>query len=340
MTGVGRVLVTGAGGFIARHCIAELLDRGYTVTGTVRRAGTADQVRQAIAGRTDPGDRLSFATVDLLADAGWREAMAGCDAVLHVASPYPSAEPRDPAVLIRPAVEGTRRVIAAARAAGTPRLVLTSSVVAIAAGHRESRVYDESDWSDPDSPTISTYSRSKTLAERAAWEEADRPGSPALTVINPAQVFGPPLGSWVATSGDIVRLVLRSPFPVVPRYGFPVSDVRDVALAHVKALETPAAAGQRFVVADGFLWLADVARIVGAAFPAYRRRMPLWPAPNALVRLAAHVDPALRIISGDLGREWRVTSRKAETILGLQPRAAKEAVEAMAGALIAAGALG
>ncbi|MGD9738301.1 MAG: NAD-dependent epimerase/dehydratase family protein [Bauldia sp.] len=333
-----RVLVTGARGFIAKQVIAELLRDGYSVRGTIRDAKAEAEVRAAVGGavgnRAQFPDALSFATADLLADAGWAEAAAGCRYVIHLASPFPAVQPKDSAAIVRPAVDGTRRVLAAAKAAGVGRVVLTSSVVAVVSGRFDKELFDESDWSDTTFPRITPYQLSKTLAERAAWNfarEADLP----LAVLNPAQVFGPPLDANLDTSGYIIASQLRGRFPAVANYGFPIVDVRDVATAHVAALTNREALGQRIILADEFTWLIEIARWLGEAFPAYRSKVPRRVLPNFVARLATPFVPELGTLRADLGRPWPVTHAKAERIFGMRFRPAREAVIAMAEALIA-----
>jgi dihydroflavonol-4-reductase len=186
-----RVLLTGVTGYIGQHCAAELLRQGYKVVGTIRSRAKADATRIAIA-RVAPVDSLSFVEADLLSDRGWAEAMTGCTFVMHVASPFVLAQPKDENEMIVPAVEGTKRVMAAAQRARVKRLVLTSSTFAIIAG-RDSGRYGTDAWSDTNA-SIGAYAKSKTLAERAAWAAAKH-GDMELTVINPGAVFGPSLGA-------------------------------------------------------------------------------------------------------------------------------------------------
>lgn len=328
------VLVTGARGFIAKHCIVALLERGYRVVGTLRDPSDEREVRAAVATKVDAGDRLAFAKAELTSDAGWNEAVRGCRFVLHVASPYPLTQPRDADAVVRPAREGTLRVLGAARAAGVARVVLTSSVAAVASARYDRTRFDESDWSDVASPGINAYALSKTLAERAAWDFVADGKGPELAVINAGQVFGPPLDANVHTSGEIIENFLRGKYPLVSKFGLPVVDVRDVAAAHVAAMEKPEAAGQRFIVADAFLWFSDIGRILGEAYPAYRRRMPKGDLPNVVSRLMVPFRPDVRAVKGDLGRLWEVTNDKAKRVLGITIRPAREAVVAMADALI------
>lgn len=328
------VLVTGARGFIAKHCIVALLERGYRVVGTLRSPTDEPEVRAAVATRVAAGDRLRLAKAELNSDAGWDDAVRGCAYVLHVASPYPINQPRDVNDVVRPAREGTLRVLGAARAAGVRRVVLTSSVAAVASARYDKTRFDESDWSDINSPGINAYSLSKTLAERAAWDFVADGQGPELVVINAGQVFGPPLDANVQTSGEMIENFLRGKYPLVSKFGLPIADVRDVAAAHVAAMESPEAAGQRFIVADAFLWFSDIGRILGEAFPAYRRKMPKGDLPNFVSRLMMPFRPDVRAVRGDLGRLWEVNSDKAKRVLGITIRPAREAVVAMAEALI------
>ena len=330
-----RVLVTGAGGFIAKHCVAELLRRGYRVRGSVRRPEAMGEIAAAV-GVADP-DRLDFATLDLTADAGWDAALRDCRYLMHVASPFPLKAPKDRETLLAPARDGTRRALAAASRNGVARTVLTSSIAAVLSGHRQAggRIWTEADWSDVDSPTIQPYPLSKTLAERLAWDfvAADASGM-ELTVVNPGFVLGPALDRDVATSAEIVRLFLKGAYPAVPRLSFPVVDVRDVALTHVAALESPQAAGERFLCASDSLWLKDIGRILRTAFPAFRRNPPVRELPDFAVRLLALVDRNLRASAGELGEAKRVSNAKAEAVLGIRFRPAEEAVVAMAQSLL------
>lgn len=334
------VLVTGARGFIAKHCIVALLERGYRVVGTLRDPSDEAEVRNAVGTKIQADDRLRFARAELTSDAGWDVAVRGCAFVLHVASPYPIKEPRDVNDVVRPAREGTLRVLRAARAAGVKRVVLTSSVAAIASARYDKTRFDESDWSDVNSPGINAYSRSKTLAERAAWDFVADGKGPELAVINAGQVFGPPLDANVQTSGEMIENFLRGKYPLVSKFGLPVADVRDVAAAHVAAMEKPAAAGQRFIVADAFLWFSDIGRILGEAFPAYRRKMPRGDLPNFASRLMVPFRPDVRAVRGDFGRLWEVNSEKAKRVLGITIRPARDAVVSMAEALIRLGRVG
>ena len=259
---MSRVLVTGGSGYLGSHTVVAALGAGYDVRTTVRNLGRADDVRAMVAaGGADPS-AIDFAAADLTDDRGWAEAVAGCDGVLHVASPIPLAQPDDPDDLVVPAREGTLRVLAAARAGGVRRVVLTSSFAAIGYGRSVGRPWTEADWTEP-SESLAPYPLSKVIAERAAWDYVAS-GGPELVVLNPTGIFGPVLGASVGSSAGLVIGLLSGQFAEAPRQSFGIADVRDVAQAHVRALETPEAAGQRFLLtsppATSWLQLAQTLR--------------------------------------------------------------------------------
>ena len=258
----GRVLVTGGSGYLGSHTIVAALNAGYDVRTTVRDLGRADEVRAMVEeGGADPAG-VEIVAADLMDDRGWAEAVAGCDGVLHVASPIPLAQPDDPDELVVPAREGTLRVLAAARAGGVRRVVLTSSFAAIGYGRSVGRPWTEADWTEP-SESLAPYPLSKVVAERAAWEYVDD-GGPELVVLNPTGIFGPVLGAAVGSSAGLVIGLLSGQFAQAPRQSFGIADVRDVAHAHVRALEVPEAAGQRFLLtsppATSWLGMAETLR--------------------------------------------------------------------------------
>lgn len=335
------VVLTGITGFIAKHVALKLLAAGYRVRGTLREPGRADEVRAALAphlGDTALDGRLEFATLDLTRDVGWSEAMAGAQALVHTASPFPMVQPGDRDAVIRPAVDGTRRALAAAAAAGVRRVVLTSSTAAVtnSAGPAHGDVYSEADWTDLDHPSASAYVASKTLAERAAWDFArsEAPGM-ALTTILPGLVVGPPLDGHFGTSLKLIERMLAGSDPALPKLGFPVVDVRDVAEMHLRALQRPEAAGKRYLGAADFAWFRDMALIVKAAHP--DRRVTTRTAPNLAIRLLARFDPSLRAIVPLLGRETRVSTAAARADLGIAFTPVAEALRDSADWLVAAG---
>lgn len=310
------VLLTGVSGFIAKHVALKLLTAGYAVRGTVRQLDRGDEVRAALAPHLDDSaGSLSFVQADLESDAGWAEAMAGVAAVVHTASPFPLAQPKDAATLIRPAVEGTLRVLKAAHAAGVTRVVLTSSTVAVLNDSKPDSLQDEADWCDISRPGTTAYAKSKTLAERAAWEYA-RANGLQLTTINPGFVLGPPLDEHYGSSLQLVERMMKGRDPMLPDIGFPMVDVRDVAEMHLRALQRPATAGKRYLATAGSLAMVDMGRTLKAAYPV--RRIPTRIAPTILLRLLALFDPAVRSILPNLGHLSRVSNARAVQEMGME----------------------
>ncbi len=327
------VLVTGASGFIAKHVVLELLNAGYRVVGSLRSESRRDEVRDAVRPHLDrAGDlhrRLRFVTLDLDRDDGWLEAMSGVDVLMHTASPLPMAQPRDENELVRPAVDGTLRALQAADAAGIGRVVLTSSSAAVTnvARNAGTEKFDESHWSDPSWPGITPYSKSKTLAERAAWDfvESKAPGL-ELTTINPCLVLGRPLDDHYGASLRIVERLLRGRDPMLAKVGIAVVDVTDVARMHVRAMTAPGTEEKRIIGAAGFMWLAEMARILKAAYP--HRRIPMRTAPDNLVRLVGMFDRSIRSIVPLLGRCQELDNARARALLNIEFIPAAESVRA------------
>ena len=337
------VLVTGGSGFIGAHCILQLLGAGYRVRTTVRSLDREAGVRAMLKeGGADAGNRLEFAATDLMSDAGWPEAVAGCDFVLHVASPLPPSVPKHEDELIVPAREGTLRVLRASRDAGVKRVVLTSSFAAIGYGHRVRETpFNETDWTDPNGDDVAPYTKSKTLAERAAWDFiAWDGGSLELSVINPVAVFGPLLGPDYSASILLVQRMMDGAMPGAPQLYFGAVDVRDVADLHIRAMTHPAAKGERFLaVAGDFMSMLDIAKILKARMGATAKRVPTRQLPNWLVRLAALRDPAIKLILPELGKKKNATNEKATRLLGWTPRSNEESLVATAESLVRLGLL-
>ena len=333
-----QVLVTGGSGFVAAHCIVQLLQAGYSVRTTVRATARAEAVRaQVVRGGATP-DALSFAEADLLSDAGWPEAVAGCRYVLHVASPFPMMQPRDEDQVIVPARDGALRVLRASRDAGVARVVLTSSFAAVGYGHSASRrSFTEEDWTDVNGPGVTPYVKSKAVAERAAWDFVDREGGALeLAVVNPVGILGPPLGPDLSTSVLLLQEMLGGKVPALPNISVAVVDVRDVADLHLRAMTDAAAAGQRFLAAaDGTVTFPQMAALLRDRLGAAAQRVPTRVLPDWLVRAAAPVVPRLRQFAGELGSPRMVSNAKAREVLGWSPRSWDEAVLAAAEALIA-----
>ncbi len=330
----GVVLVTGASGYIAGFIIKQLLTDGWTVRGTIRNLARADAVRTALGA---PG--LELFAADLGSDAGWEAAVAGCDYVQHIASPIPDREPRDEQDLIRPARDGALRALAAAKGAGVKRVVMTSSMAAIAYGHPEPRpVFDESYWTDPTNPDTYAYIRSKTYAERAArdWMAQYGIGMEFVTV-NPSAVLGPVLGGDFSPSLEVVKKLLDGALPGLPRLGFAVVDVRDVADLHIRAMTAPAMDGERFIAAGKFMWMRDVADVLKIRLGDQAKRVPTRNLPDWLLRIAARFDPTVKMVTPELGKVRECSSAHAKAVLGWVPRPEEETIVDCAESLIAHG---
>ncbi|HEY4927489.1 MAG TPA: aldehyde reductase [Roseiarcus sp.] len=340
---MSMVLVTGGSGFIGSHCILQLLAAGHQVRTTVRNLKRESDVRAMLSqGGAEPGDRLSFAAADLESDAGWAQAAAGCEFVLHVASPFPSTVPRDENELIVPAREGALRVLRAARDAGVKRVVLTSSFAAIGYGQPpRTKPFDETDWTNADGDDVRPYVKSKTLAERAAWDFIAREGGALeLSVVNPVAVFGPALGADYSTSILLIQRLMDGALPGCPRISFGVVDVRDVADLHLRAMSDDAAKGQRFLAVSGdFMAVVEIAKVLKARMGEAARRVPTRQLPNWLVRLVALRDAAAQQITPELGKMKNGTSEKARRMLGWAPRSREEAIVASAESLMKLGLL-
>lgn len=335
------VLVTGGSGFIGVHVILQLLAAGHEVRTTIRRpdreADVLAMLREGGAASTAP---LSFWTAELTRDEGWRQAIEGCDYVLHVASPVPAYVPHDENELIVPARDGTLRVLRAARDSGIKRVVLTSSFAAIGYGHaHRSEPFDERDWSNLESADAQPYIKSKTLAERAAWEFVAREGAGMeLAVINSVMILGPVLGPDFSSSIAIIKALLDGQVPAAPKVHFGLVDVRDVAELHLRAMTAPAARGERFLAVSGEpMSILDMADVLRRNLGERARRMPRFELPDWAVRLAAYGIPRLRAVVPMLGKVRQSSSAKATRRLGWQARSNEEAILASAESLIRLG---
>jgi nucleoside-diphosphate-sugar epimerase len=334
----GRVLVTGGSGFVAAHCLLQLLAAGYDARATIRTLGRAGEVRAMLrrGGAGDAAERVGFFPADLTADAGWSEAAAGCDFVLHVASPFPASVPKDENELITPARDGALRVLRAARDADVKRVVLTSSFAAVGYGAGDrTTAFTEKDWTDLSYGALQAYPKSKTVAERAAWDFIAREGRGLeLSVVNPVGVFGPVLGPDLSTSIQLVKRLMDGSMPGCPDLSFGVVDVRDVADLHLKAMVDPAARGERFLATAGdFLTIVEIATLLREGAGNAARKVPTRRLPNWLVRAVGLFDPAVRLVVPELGKHKNASNEKARRMLGWTPRSAKEAVLATAGSL-------
>ena len=332
------VLVTGGSGFIGCHTILQLLNAGHSVRTTVRDLKREPEVRAMLKqGGAKGGERLSFFAADLNGDAGWAAAVADCEYVLHVASPFPASVPKHEDELIVPAREGTLRVLRAARDARVKRVVLTSSFAAIGYGHpSQNAPFDETYWSDVTGGDVTAYVRSKTLSERAAWDFIAREGRGLeLAVVNPVAVFGPVLGPDYSTSILLIQRLMLGAVPGSPRLSFGVIDVRDVADLHIRAMTHPAAKGERFLgVAGDFMLIHDIAKVLKRRMGEAGKKVPIRQLPNWLVRVAALRDPVVKQILPELGKLKNGTGAKARRLLGWTPRSSEEAIIASAESLL------
>jgi dihydroflavonol-4-reductase len=323
-------LVTGGTGFLGGWCIATLLERGYDVRTTVRDVAREGAVRDAVAAAgVDAGARLTIVGANLESDDGWAQAVDGCRYVLHVASPFPPVQPKDPDELIVPARDGALRVLRAALDAGVERVAMTSSIAAIrpARASTEAEPFTEADWTDGNDPARTPYVRSKTLAEQAAWDHVRAVGAEdRLATVNPGAIIGPALNDDHSYSLQSVQRVLAG-MPALPRLGFTFVDVRDVADLHVRAAVDPAGAGQRFIATDEFLWMSDVAAILRERLGDAAKKVPTRVAPDFLIRVMSLFDGSVRSVVHDLGKRSWFSSENARTRLGWTTRPVADSVE-------------
>jgi nucleoside-diphosphate-sugar epimerase len=337
------VLVTGGSGFVGSHCIVQLLAAGHQVRTTIRSLKREADVRAMVKqGGVEPGARLSFFAADLEKDAGWPEAVAGCDYVLHVASPFPIGVPKHEDELIVPAREGALRLLRAAREASVKRVVLTSSFAAIGYGQKaQTAPFNETNWTDPNGDGLTAYVKSKTLAERAAWDFIAKEGRGLeLSAVNPVAVMGPVLAADFSTSIQILKRMLDGAVPGCPRVNFGVVDVRDVADLHIRAMTDPAANGERFLaVAGDFMSLLAISKVLRERLGPAARKAPTRELPDWLVRIVGVFDPTARQIVPELGKMKNGTNEKAKRVLGWAPRSNEESIVAAAESLVRLGLL-
>ena len=332
----GTVLLTGISGFLGSHVALQLLQAGYKVRGSLRDLNRAGEVRQTMSAHGADIKNLEFVALDLLSDAGWDEAMKGVKYLQHTASPFVTSMPDDEMELIRPAVDGTTRAINAALAARVEHIVLTSSVAAIFYGHPKTRTkpFTQEDWTDVEIET-NAYSRSKTLAERKAWELVDNANRhDDLSVINPSFILGPLLNRDPGTSGALVIRFLTGSLPAAPKISLHCIDVRDVAALHVLAMTAPEAKGKRLLTAGNSLSMLQMAQILKARFPAYADKLPKFELPDWALRLYAIFDSDARSSLGELGYSKAVDASRARAILGRDFISSKEALEEIAQTIV------
>jgi dihydroflavonol-4-reductase len=329
----GLVLVTGASGYIAGFVIRQLLTEGWAVRGTIRDLKRAAQVRAAVE-----SDAIELVTADLMSDVGWPEAMAGVDHVLHVASPIPNGEPKNPDDLIVPARDGALRALRTARDAGVKRLVMTSSTAAICYGGapKNGTAFTEADWTEVSGRDAYAYIKSKTIAERSArdWVAAEG-GALEFVTVNPSLVLGPLLGADYSPSLEVVKKLLGGELPGLPRLGFAVVDVRDLADLHIRAMVTPGLHGERFLGSGEWMWMEDVAAVLKSRLGGDAAKVPTRHLPALLVKLSALFDPTVRMVVPELGRKRPCDASHALNLLGWKSRPAAESIVDCARSLLA-----
>ena len=322
-----KVLVTGGSGFIALHCIDQLLEKGFMIRTTIRSESRKEEINKAMDKYPNLDQNLEFHICDLLKDEGWEAAVDGCDYVLHVASPFILEVPSDENVLIKPAVDGTLRVLNACSKAYVKKVVLTSSVAAVAYGHGVEKTYDESDWSNTGEDSgITPYAKSKTLAEKAAWnfvEELDPDKKFDFTVINPVGVFGPMLTRDIGTSNSLVSRLINGELPACPATHMGYVDVRDVAKAHVFSMLNSSTNNKRIIVSESEMFFVDVGRILNeAGF----KKSPTKQMPNWLVKFLAIFIKELSGVTKSLGRRVDTDKSLAKSLFDWQYISAKDSI--------------
>ena len=334
------ILVTGASGFVAIHTIIQLLEQGYKVRATLRTLSRESEVRETISKYVQANDRLEIIPADLEQESGWDEAMRDIEYVLHIASPFPLFEPKNEDELIIPAVQGTLRILRAAHKSKVKRVVQVSSVVAISSGHNgENRTFTEEDWSNVDKP-IGAYPKSKTLAERAAWDfinGTENINKLELVTINPSLILGPVPNKNFRTSVELIRTYMLGQVPGVGRIKMGFVDVRDVASAIILAMTTPEAAGNRFLCSGGVLWLKEIAEILHKEYSKRGYKIPTIQFPSFLIRFIALFDKKIALVTNSLDWDFDFSNEKAKRILKWNPRSPEVAILAMAESLIEQG---
>jgi nucleoside-diphosphate-sugar epimerase len=321
------VLVSGGSGYLAGWCIIGLIERGYSVRTTVRNPSRERDVHAAVSSQVDPAHHLTIHQADLTSDDHWDNVIEGCDYVLHVASPFPPKQPKDPDELIVPAREGTLRVLGKALDHGVKRVVVTSSVAAVRlAKGAEKTTLDEGDWTDPDEDGLTPYVRSKTIAERAAWDLVkERGAEDRLAVVNPGAIIGPVLNDDLSYSIQSIERLLNG-MPGMPRLGFSFVDVRDVADLEIRAMTAPDAGGKRFIAVTRFLWMSEAGEILRNRLGEGAAKVPTRTIPDFVVRAMSLFDGGIRSIVGSLGKRSELSSERARSTLGWSPRPIEDTI--------------
>lgn len=329
-----KVLITGASGFIGAHTVLEFLNNGYEVRGSIRNLARADSLKSMLAKHTEHIENLEFVAATLTDADGWSEAVADCDGVIHVASPVPVAQPKDPEELIKPAREGALNVLKAAQAAGIKRVVLTSSVAAVSVNDKgDSAPQTADDWTDTNNPAANPYALSKTLAEQAAWDFVKQHDDMELVTIQPAIVLGPALEADYGTSLETLYVLMMGKYPMLPHTGFGIVDVRDVANLHRIGFEHADAAGQRLLCTNGFRWFKDISAHLVREFPTFAKKLPTRELPDFVIRILARFDPVMAFTAKSLGQQVVYDCSPAKA-LGWDPRSPEDAIKAGAKSLV------
>ncbi|MBN2045572.1 MAG: aldehyde reductase [Anaerolineales bacterium] len=331
------VAVTGATGFIASRCVIDLLNQGYLVKGTVRDLELGKELKAWLAPHTSRVENLTLYQANLLSEDGWDQAFTGCRYVLHLASPFPLLSPENENELIRPAVEGTRQVLEAALRNQVQRVVMTSSTAAVSYGHQDQdRVFTHKDWSDLNG-SIEPYQKSKTLAEKTAWEfirSLPEGYFMELAVVNPGYVLGPVINHRAPTSISLHQMLMQGSLPGVARIKFNLVDVRDVSKVHLAAMTSEMAVGKRFLCVGGGIWLGEVAEILSNHFRPQGYRIPRIQFPDWFVRLYSLVDKRARLVVKSVGKDTAYDISQTQEVLEWNPIPLKQTIIEMGESLI------
>lgn len=328
MENIKTVLVTGGTGFLGGHTIVRLLQKGYKVRTTIRSMHKKNAVIGMLknGGITSFGN-LEFIEADLTRDDNWAEAVKGCAYVLHLASPFPTGEPKDENELIIPAKEGTLRVLQAAKDAGVKRVVMTSSFGAIGYSiDPKNHIFSEEDWTDT-AVKNTAYIKSKTFAELAAWDFIKNNGdSLELTVINPVGMFGPVLSNDFSSSIQMIAKLITGKMPATPKLSFGIVDVRDVAELHIKAMTNPMAKGQRFLAYSATTTLPEIAKLLHSQQTKFSKNVPTKVLPDWIVKILAYFIPELKQVASQLGKLKTISNKKSKNILHWNPISYKNTI--------------
>lgn len=324
------ILVTGGTGFLGAHCILQLLQQGYKVKTTIRTSGKKDKVLNMLTnGGIQNFENLSFIEADLTRDKNWDIAVENCRYVLHVASPIHLNLPKHEDEMIRPAVEGTLRILKAAKKANVSRVVMTSNFGAVGYSSKNTDdVITEKNWTDPHEKGLSAYNKSKVMAERVAWEfMKNNDGPMELSVVNPVGIFGPALDKDLSSGFDLLKRIIDGTMKAIPNLVLGIVDVRDTADLHIRAMTNPKAAGERFLaLSDGTLSLPQIASLLREKMPAVSDKISKKVLPNWQVKLAALFNENAKAIAPMLGINRNASNEKAKTILDWKPGTKEDAI--------------